>query len=166
MNTLIVFDSRHGNTQTIAEEIGSVLGEHGDVRIFPAIDAAGVDLNGIDLLVVGGPTEGHGATEHLIDWLNAVPSDSLKHRAFVAFDTRLHMARWLSGSAALVADKRLRAVGGHAIAPPESFFVHGKQPELLPGERERARAWARDLMMLRAPEARPMSPAAHVAIWR
>ena len=62
-----------------------------------------------------------------------------------AFDTRYHMARVLSGSAAEGIASRLASLGCQLMVPPESFYVAGREGPLLDGELARARAWAVEL---------------------
>jgi hypothetical protein len=61
--------------------------------------------------------------------------------AAVAFDTRFKKPRWLTGSAARAAEKRLRELGYRIAAPAESFFVAGTTGPLVAGELDRARRW-------------------------
>ena len=64
--------------------------------------------------------------------------------AVATFDTRIRK-RGVPGSAARAADKRLRRMGFHALAPAISFWVTGTTGPLLPGEEERARHWGTEL---------------------
>jgi flavorubredoxin len=145
MKALVVYDTRFGNTRQIAQIVGDALEERFDVQIVPAAEAAPLPTD-IDLLVIGGPTHAHGASADMKALLNRV-------RRRAAFDTRFRMPRWLSGSAAGVIAKRLKQAGCAMTLPPESFFVARTQGgRLLPGEDERARAWARAVL-----EAHPAS---------
>jgi hypothetical protein len=45
-------------------------------------------------------------------------------------------------TAAKPLDRRLRGLGGKRVAPPETFFMAGRERPLEDGEIERARAWA------------------------
>jgi hypothetical protein len=60
----------------------------------------------------------------------------------VTFDTRLTWPRFLAGSAAAAAAKRLAKKGARLLVPPESFLVTGTEGPLVEGEIERARTWA------------------------
>jgi hypothetical protein len=62
-----------------------------------------------------------------------------------AFDTRVQMSPLLSGRAAPKIARSLERSGCHLIAEPKSFFVTTKEPALVAGERERARAWGETL---------------------
>jgi flavodoxin len=145
MSSIVLFGSRFGNTQRIAEEIAAVLGERGDVRLLPVQEAATVAARPGDLLVVGGPTEGHTMTPAVRRCLDAMASSGLGGVAAAAFDTRVSWPRLLSGSAAAAIARQLRRLGAHVIHPEGSFIVTRHGPGLEPGELERARAWATTL---------------------
>jgi len=63
-----------------------------------------------------------------------------------AFDTRLptRLVGIFGYAAARIADS-LKRNGGTLIAPPEGFFVKGKEGPLKEGELERAAGWAKEI---------------------
>jgi flavodoxin len=141
MNSLVIFGSRSGNTERIAAAIAEALKSNGPVRL-AAVDESPQTLSaGVDLLVVGGPTEGHGMTAPVANYLRRLEPGTLGTTRVAAFDTRLRWPGWLAGSAAVGIMRRLRAAGGIEVSDPQSFFVGGKPPTLEPGELERAGAW-------------------------
>jgi flavorubredoxin len=144
LKSVVVYASRSGNTRRVAEEIARALGERGEVELYEVADAPD-RLPSADLLIVGGPTEGHSVTPPMVEFLERVDRASVADRAAVAFDTRLAWPRILSGSAAEGIAKRLRNAGARIVVDPESFIVDTK-PELKPGELERAGSWARDVI--------------------
>jgi flavodoxin len=144
MNTLVVYASRTGNTRRVAEAITEALRERGLVTLLAAEDAGALLPAGTDLLLVGGPTEGHGATPQVMAYLGRLDRASVRGVAAGAFDTRLWWPRVLAGSAAGRIGHLLRAKGARLMVPEQSFIVSMK-PELLPGETERAAAWARQV---------------------
>lgn len=141
MEIAVVYGSRSGNTRRIAEAIVEALRPAGRVRLMAA-ESAVVDA-GTDLLVVGGPTEGHGMTPPLTEFLDRL--DRLPDLRAAAFDTRLSWPRWLSGSAARQIAAGLKEAGATLIVPPESFLVT-TGPELCAGELERAARWGLTLV--------------------
>lgn len=156
MNALVVYASQFGNTKQVAEAIGAALAEHYAVRVV-SVDEAVPLTDDLDLLVVGGPTQAHGASHDMKALLESIDRGALAGVPVAAFDTRFQMPRWLAGSAAEAIGKRLRQGGGTLLLPPESFFVERAQEgPLKPGERERAQDWARQLLatMPRQPAAR------------
>lgn len=141
MRALIVYDSQYGNTEHIASAIASSLGHYESVQVLPVDQAAGIDLTGVKLLIVGGPTQRHGMSEHLHSWLEGLPPDSLRGIVAAAFDTRYHIPKLFSGSAAQGIAKALKRLGAEMLLPPESFFVVESEGPLADGEVERAERW-------------------------
>lgn len=145
MNALVVYDSQYGNTERVARAIASQLGSLGAVRLVAVAADAGSDLAGVDLLVVGGPTQGHGARPPLRAWVESLPGAALRGVAAAAFDTRLRWPVFLSGSTARTVAKQLQRGGARLVVPPESFLVAGREGPLVAGEVERASSWAKTL---------------------
>jgi len=143
MTSAVVYESRYGNTARVARAIAAALEAGGPVRVVEAADPAAFDVAGVDLLVLGGPTEGHGVSETLRARLAQLPPAALAGVAAAAFDTRVNWPGFLMGSAAKGLAKTLERLGARLIAPPESFLVKGGKPDrLVDGEAERAGAWA------------------------
>jgi flavodoxin len=153
MKALVVVDSRFGNTEELARIIGDALVDNYVVEIVKA--PAPLPAGEFDLVVVGGPTEGHGISVNLRRSLGGISRPDLKGAKAAVFDTRFRMPRFLTGSAASGAASRLRKAGCQLVVEPESFFVQrSKAPEgepqrdaiLLDGEKERAEQWALALL--------------------
>lgn len=142
MNSVVIYGSRYGNTQKVAQAIVAALVKHGEVQLFAADVAPTILPESTDLVVVGGPTEAHRMTEPVARFLNRIGKGELAGKAAAAFDTRLRVPALVSGSAGSGIEWRLRQAGARVIAPKESFFISGKVPILDPGELERAGAWA------------------------
>ena len=158
MNALVIYDTQFGNTEQIARAIASHLETRGTIRLLPVSDAAGLNLNGVDLLVIGGPTQGHSARQQLRDWIEELAPAVLSATAVATFDTRLRWPVFLSGSAARTIAKPLRNNGARFLVPPESFFVEGREGPLAEGELERAGAWADTLVVKRATKTVSLNP--------
>ncbi len=164
MNALVVYDSLFGNTERIAQAIAGALrafmqvqavriepaqaeelkrqellrqNRATDVRLEPAHQ---VSLEGVDLLIVGGPTQAFRATPTIQSFVESLSRASLSGMSVACFDTR---ARGPFGSAAKVMAKKLQTMGVSLLVPPESFFVKGMQGPMKSGEVERAASWAR-----------------------
>jgi hypothetical protein len=130
----------------------------------PVHEATTDALDGVDLLVVGGPTHVHGMTrastrkaaadaaakpeadlvldpdaegEGLREWFDE--AGALPHAA-AAFDTRIDASAMVTGRASKGIAKRLHRHGCALVLEPESFLVT-KQNHLLDHESEHARAW-------------------------
>lgn len=150
MNSAVIYGSRYGNTQKIAYAIAAGLRAWGTVEVVAIDKAQGIRLHAYDLVVLGGPTEGHGITKPMADYVDQI-GDAFTGVNAAAFDTRLTWPRWMSGSAAGDIAKQLQGFGASLVAQPTSFLVAGKPPALEPGELERAEGWARSLAAKVAP---------------
>ena len=104
MNTLIIYDSRFGNTELIARAMADKLKDHGLVIVVPASEAGSFELNEADLVLIGGPTQSHGVSPAIRTFLENLPHRALHGLGAAAFDTRYHMSAWKSGSAARIID--------------------------------------------------------------
>ena len=149
MRATVICESSFGNTRAIAEAIAETL----DAEMLSAGDS--IDLDEVDLLVVGAPTHVHGlpgerSRKAAVDqggsdgpgvrqWLDELPHG---HGPAAAFDTRFDKPAFLTGSAAKGIAKGLRRRGFELVAEPESFFVLGTEGPLKDGELERAAEWA------------------------
>ena len=145
MQTLVIYDSKFGNTEKIAEAIARGVGPVSDVRVTSTADLDALTSRP-DLVFVGGPTQNHGPSAGLRAFVNALPA-ALRGSTTACFDTRYRGPVLLMGSAAAAAVKVLSGTGATFVAPPESFFIvrHGPMPQqtLEPGEIARAEAWGR-----------------------
>ena len=56
MKTVVVYFSKFGNTELVAETIAEGLGGNGPVYVLNADAMAARDLEGVDLVVMGTPT--------------------------------------------------------------------------------------------------------------
>jgi flavodoxin len=146
MNVIIMWDSKFGNTQKLAQTMKAALADSHSVQLRPA-DQGLRDAHGVDVLLVGGPTHGHGASQPLKSALTGLPEGTLLGTRVATFDTRFRLPKLMTGSAASTATKLLKRAGASPMAPSESFFVsRDNPPQLEPGELERAASWARAIM--------------------
>lgn len=175
MKALVIYESMYGNTHAVADAIAEGLSAQGMTVTTDAASTIGTELDdGVDLLVVGGPTHARSMTrpstrQSAIETASSKPDeltveatasgdgvrewlDSLSHLelAAAAFDTRIDAPALLTGRAAKGIDSRLRALGCKPIVVPESFLVT-TQNELVSGELERAHNWGSTLAGLLVP---------------
>jgi flavodoxin len=148
MNALVLYDSKFGNTERIAETIALAFQEAVTTRLsaiedVPDLAAA---LAGVDVLIVGGPTQMHGVSAGLRHMVESLADGSLKDVRTAAFDTRLHGMKLVTGSAAVRLERLLRRRGAWLVVPPASFIVASREGPLQPGEVEHANAWAAEVM--------------------
>jgi hypothetical protein len=166
MRTAIVYEGTRGSSATVARIIAAEASVHGPVVVGEVHEIPLSEMEGVEFLVVGGPTHrwedwadiahaqsaAHvlrdlhpGASSELRDgvrsWLDHLPP----RPSFCAatFDTREPGLRVLTGTAALSLYRALRRRGCHLVTRPASFLVRpGDAAELMEGERERVSAWA------------------------
>ena len=169
MKALVVYESMFGNTRHIAEAIAAGLSSLVPTEVVLARDAGDDDLEGVGLVVVGGPTHAWGLSgtrsregaladaakhpDHLLEtkplgpgvreWLHDLDRHHGCYAA--AFDTRLDKPTVLTGSAARKIQRRLHRAGLSTLAEPHSFVVTGMAGPLALGEIERATQWGQAL---------------------
>jgi len=146
MNTLVVYDSQYGNTERIAQTIAGTLRAFGQAQAVRVDPAHPVSFQGVDLLIVGSPTQGFRPTPAMQSFLENVSNQRRRGLAVACFDTRFRGPLWKSSAAPRMV-RQLHSLGVEPIVPPESFFVKAMKKEgpLLAGEVERAASWARML---------------------
>jgi flavodoxin len=157
MKALVVYDSEFGNTEQIANTIGSTLGSTDEIEVLRVGEVKMEGLTGLEILIVGSPTQRFRPTEATSDFLKHIHANWLKGINVAAFDTRLTSeeiegTRMLPffvrifGYAAQPIASKLKKKGGELIASPEGFYVQGMKGPLVEGELERAAAWARQII--------------------
>jgi flavodoxin len=158
MHTLVLVDSEFGNTYRLAETIAGELRSAGQVDVINVRAPASESQlpTDLDMVIVGGPTQVHGVSKPLTDYLDALPPRIFANLACASFDTRVRGWPLLTGAASGGISKRLNKMGAHRVMPPESFLVAGKEGPLLDGELERARTWAKHLVAAGGPEVAPV----------
>jgi len=145
MRTLVVYDSAYGNTEKIAKSIGSAI--TGEVKTLHVGKVNPNELESLDLLIVGSPTQGGRPTPATQEFLKQVPESAIKGISIAAFDTRFSTRLvGIFGYAAGRIANNLETRGGTLISPPEGFFVKGKKEPLKEGELERAASWAKKIV--------------------
>lgn len=148
MNTLVVYFSKYGNTQQVAQAIAGVLAKNtsqgeGTVRLVFIEQLEAADFAGVDLVIMGSPTHRMNLPEAIRPVFDRLPKQALKGRQVAAFDTSYKMSWWLSHfTAAPKLNRRLRRLGGRSLTSPETFHVTAKEGPLYDGELARAKKWA------------------------
>ena len=156
MKALVIYDTQYGNTEKIALAIGERLRSRGEVTVLRVGDVKLEHLAGLDLLVIGSPTQAFRATGATKKMLASIPKNGLKGLKVAAFDTRLIIEEVDSrilppfvkvfGYAAKPMADTLVKKGGHLVVPPEGFFVKGMEGPFKEGELERAAEWAEGIL--------------------
>jgi flavodoxin len=147
MNGLVVYYSRFGNTERVAEMIAGTLASDGTVRVISTDQLTTSDLSEADLVVMGSPTHRMNLPEAVRPALKALPKRVLRGAPVAAFDTSYKMSAWLARfTAAWKLARKLRKLGGRRVVPPETFHVVEREGPLYDGEIERAKAWAESIL--------------------
>ncbi len=142
MKSLVVYETRYGNTERLARAIAEALHEQGEARVASVRGVSELHAGEVEYLVVGAPTQLHGLPDGTRELQEGVPKGKLREVRALAFDTRYRGPRLLRGSAAKDIAGLLRHLGCRLLASPESFFLKGEEGPLEPGEEYRAKAWA------------------------
>jgi flavodoxin len=147
MKSLVVYFSKFGNTQQLAESIAGRLEANGPVRTISSENLTIEVLQDVDLVVMGSPTHKMNLPEAVKPVFESLPRRILPGTPAVAFDTSYKMSWWLNQfTASKRLAKKLRKLGGKLVVPPEIFHVTGRQGPLFDGEVERAQAWADSIL--------------------
>lgn len=147
MKSLIVYFSKFGNTQRIAEAIAETLRTAGPVQVITLDQLAVSDLEGVDLVVMGSPTHRMNLPEAVRPVFETLPRRVLRGTPVAAFDTSYKMSPLLARfTAAWRLAQKLRKLGGKRVVRPETFHVVEREGPLYDGEIERARAWAASIL--------------------
>jgi flavodoxin len=157
MKICIVYDSAFGNTKQVAEAMAQALEKDAEVTLKQVSEMEKSNLDGLNLLIVGSPTQKFTMLPAMKAFLKKIPSGKLKGVKVAAFDTRIPEAEInkikilkffvaLFGYAAEKIGKTLIGKGGAPISKPEGFYVGGTEGPLLEKELERAKAWAQSLI--------------------
>jgi flavodoxin len=157
VTTLVVFDSKYGNTKRVAEAIALAIGDAAAATARHVSEVRREDLAACSLLVIGCPTHRFRPTPALTGLLQQVPTGALEGTRAACFDTRVSEARMpaflrfivrLQGARAYAAAhlaSELERRGATLAAEPAGFLVQGMEGPLDDGELERAERWAREL---------------------
>ena len=141
---MVIYDSKFGNTAQIANRIAETLadrlGERGTVRLASVGDVHVSEFAGLDLLVMGGPTQRQKTSPVVRAFLESIPGKPLRDVEAAAFDTRYDHP--MAGSAARRIASKLRGLGARRLLKPESVIVADREGPLIDGELERAADWA------------------------
>jgi len=155
MNALLVYFSRYGNTQKVAEAIAETLESVGSVCLLRLDQLTASDMQGLDLVVMGCPTYRMSLPEAARHVLAGLPKCILRGTPVAAFDTSYKISAFLAHfTAAKKLTRKTAKLGGKQIVPPGTFHVIGREGPLYEGEIERASEWA-ELILSRLGKIQP-----------
>lgn len=147
MKGIVIFDTSHGNTRTIAKTISAALKEAGiDVDTFYVKDVKKLSAKDYDFLVLGSPTKFGTMSFTVKGFLSRLKSKEWTNKPFAAFDTENpENIERKEGSAAEKIAEKLRAKQMNHLLPVLKSVVLGQKGPLQEGEIERAGEYARKL---------------------
>ena len=147
MRSLVIYFSKFGNTQKVAEAIAEILGSAGPVRVIPTDQLGASELGKVDLVVMGTPTHRMNLPDAVRATFETLPRRVLGGAPVAAYDTSYKMSSILARfTAAKKLAQKLRKLGGKRVVPPETFYVMEREGPLFEGEIERANAWAKRIL--------------------
>ena len=73
MRSIVYYASHSGNTERAATVIADALRAHGPVEVAHVSNGPAAITDEVDLVVVGGPTEGHGMVPEMVEFLACHP---------------------------------------------------------------------------------------------
>jgi len=144
IRALVLYDSRYGNTKTVAEALAKGIGSSGvpiDCVSIEEIDIQRI-LN-FDFIAIGGPTHVIRTSKEMKDFLERIKSLDLRGRMGFAFDTRIesrmNQGKWgiFENSAARRIQKVLKQMKIRIIRERESAIVNGSEGPLEDGTEKR-----------------------------
>ena len=151
MKTLVLYDSKYGNTKIVAAAIGDAIGQAvpGEVDVLHVGEVAASEIGPVDLFILGSPTHGAMPSEAVQTCLAAMGPPKHEGARAATFDTRLtwpFLERWGGFAASKMADA-LEEKGWTLLGEPAGIYVKGLfNVHLKKGELERAVAWAKELV--------------------
>jgi len=147
MKSIVIYFSKFGNTQLLAETIVAELTAAGPVRTIFSDDLLAADLESADLVIMGTPTHNMNLPKTVRPVLARLPKRCLRGKRVATFDTSYEMSWFLNHfTASKRLDKKQRRLGGKRVVRPEIFLVTGREGPLFEGELDRARAWAGSIL--------------------
>ena len=96
MNTLVVYFSKFGHTQKIAEVIAETLSSNGGVRTITSEQLITSELKNADLIVMGSPTHNMNLPKAVQPVFEKLPKRILPGTPVAAFDTSYKMSAILA----------------------------------------------------------------------
>lgn len=143
MQTLVVYFSKFGNTQQVAEVIAGEFSGNGAVITLSSDELSDSAFQEANLVVMGTPTHNMNLPKDVQPVFARLPRKILSGTLVAAFDTSYKMSPFLSRfTAAKKLLRKMRKLGGRQFVPPETFHVMDREGPLYEGEIERAQSWA------------------------
>lgn len=143
MKALVVYSSRHGNTEKVARTIADTLGD--GAKVVRINDLTRNMLDRTKVLIIGSPTQMLYPTMSILFLIRfRLTPRQLSRVKAAAFDTTLRNEK-AESTAANKIDQWLRKKGVFMLAAPKKFIVEEMKGPLAEGEMENAKSWAMEI---------------------
>ena len=150
MNGVVVFDSKYGNTKSVAEEIREVLVEAGhNVDLLAARKSFNIEAGDYEFIVLGAPTQVGRTSRNSRNFLKKLPEEQWSGKLFAAFDTvmpALSEKSPIETNAAEQIDAAFKYLGLVQLVKPVEFKVDGIKGPLSNGELKRMKKFASSIV--------------------
>jgi flavodoxin len=141
---LVLYNSRYGNTKTVAEALAKGIGCNGiDVECASIEEIDVQRIPDFEFIAIGGPTHVIRTSKEMKDFLARIRSLDLRGRMGFAFDTRIesrmNQKKWgiFENSAARRIQKVLKQMKMQIIKERESAIVNENEGPLMDGTEKR-----------------------------
>jgi len=132
LKAIVIYDTKFGNTEKIANSLAAGINEMGyDVDVIYVENIQLDKITEYDLVAIGGPTHGFGISAPIRKFIKRMEQVDLRNKKAFAFDTKSKGGIW--GSAAKGIEKRLSKMGMEIVKPSASAIVLGLKGPLQEG---------------------------------
>lgn len=144
MKATVIYDSKFGNTEKVAQALALGLRDGGVETACLRFDQVQPDqMRASDVVAIGGPTQNRTVSGALDRWLQVLPRSDVAGKRGFAFDTR-YKSRF-AGSAAKGIEARMQTLEMRVVMPCASAIVQGNKGPLEPGSEETFRRIGADI---------------------
>ncbi len=131
MKTVLIFDTKFGNTEKVAMGIAKIL----NADVFKVSDIDFSKLQDYNVFVVGSPTHAWNMSKGMKDFFKKLKGKSFQGKRAATFDTK-YKSRF-AGSAAKKIQSKLKKLDFEIAMEPVSFIVTGNEGPLAEGEMDK-----------------------------
>ena len=139
-NAIVIYDTKYGNTETLAKALATGLIQQGvPCDCCNIADVAVKQVARYTFLAIGGPTHMAGMSKSMKQFLNTLQQCDLRGKTGFCFDTRVasRLNRFDLNSAARRIEKRLKRMQVTLLKKRQSALVLGREGPLDPGVEQR-----------------------------
>ena len=145
MRALVLYDCGASEAGRVASAVASGLPRGFRARTLSFDDATGSDLDGADLIVLGGGSRRRGPSRGLRAFLARTDRAAWRHRHVAVFETTADPHAWPTGAGATATAAWLRGYRVARPVPCASFLLAGPDGRLNDAEPVRAASWGLSL---------------------